>query len=147
MTEGPAAAPARERIVTVLATQLHQDRRSLLRGSAVFAGANLALAALVWAVPGGPLAWAVVVTAFLGSVFFALTVDWEFSRLTLWRREIARLGAGDESADAIGALLADPHTARPGRALKWIVWAITGVWLLSLLALIRGTGIEWTGLL
>jgi hypothetical protein len=147
MPESPAAVPARERIVTVLATQLHQDRRSLLRASAVFAGANLGLGAIVWAVPGGPLAWAVVVTAFLGSVFFALTVDWEFHRLALWRREIARLGAGDESAEALGRLLADPRTARPGRALKWIVWTITGVWLLSLLALIRGTGIRWTGLL
>jgi hypothetical protein len=147
MPEGPPAAPARERIVTVLATQLHQDRRSLLRASGVFALANLTLAAVVWTVPGGPLAWGAVGAAFLGSVFFALTVDWEFSRLTLWRREIARLGAGEESADALGRLLTDSGTARPARLLKWIVWAITAIWLLSLLALIRGTGIEWTGLL
>jgi hypothetical protein len=146
MAQSPAEL-ARERIVTVLATQLHRDRRSLLRGSTFFAGINLVLAAIVWAVPGGPLAWAVVVTAFLGSVFFALTVDWEFSRLSLWRREIARLGEGDETADALGRLLTDSRTARPTRALKWINWAITAVWLLSLLALIRGTGIRWTGLL
>lgn len=145
MAEGPPAAPARERIVTVLATQLHQDRRSLLRASAVFALANLVLAAIVWIVPGGPLAWATVVAAFLGSVLFALTVDWEFSRLALWRREIGRLGGGEESADALGRLLADSGTARPARALKWAVWGVTAVWLLSLLALIRGTGIEWTG--
>ena len=130
--------------VTMLATQLHRDRRSLLRGAVVFAVANLLLAAVVWAVPGGPLAWAVVVTAFLGSVFFALTVDWEFDRLSLWRREIARLGAGDPTADALSELLAHPG-ARPGRGLKWLNWAITAVWLLSLLALIRGTGIDWTG--
>ena len=147
MAEGPPAAPARERIVTVLATQLHQDRRSLLRGSAVFALANLALAAIVWIVPGGPLAWATVVAAFLGSVLFALTVDWEFHRLALWRREIGRLGGNEESADALGRLLADSRTARPARALKWAVWGVTAVWLLSLLALIRGTGVEWTGLL
>jgi hypothetical protein len=147
MAEGPPAAPARERIVTVLATQLHQDRRSLLRGSAVFAVANLVLAAIVWTVPGGPLAWGAVGAAFLGSVFFALTVDWEFSRLALWRREIARLGAGEESADALGRLLTDSGTARPRRMLKWMVWAITAIWLLSLLALVWGTGIEWTGLL
>ena len=146
MLENPAPAPARERIVSVLATQLHRDRRSLLRGAVVFAVANLVLAVVVWAVPGGPLAWAVVVTAFLGSVFFALTVDWEFDRLSLWRREIARLGTGDPAADALGELLAHSG-ARPGRALKWLNWAITAVWLLSLLALIRGTGIEWTGLL
>ena len=147
MPEGLPAAPARERIVTVLATQLHQDRRSLLRASGVFALANLVVAAVVWTVPGGPVAWGAVGAAFLGSVFFALTVDWEFSRLTLWRREIARLGAGEESADALGRLLTDSGTARPARVLKWFVWAITAIWLLSLLALIRGTGIEWTGLL
>jgi hypothetical protein len=146
MPENPALAPARERIVTVLATQLHRDRRSLLRGTVVFAVANLVLACVVWAVPGGPLAWAVVVTAFLGSVFFALTVDWEFDRLALWRREIARLGTGDPAADALGDLLAHAG-ARPGKGLKWLNWAITAVWLLSLLALIRGKGIEWTGLL
>ena len=147
MPEGLPAAPARERIVTVLATQLHQDRRSLLRASGVFALANLVLAAVVWTVPGGPLAWGAAGAAFLGSVFFALTVDWEFSRLTLWRRGIARLGAGEESADALGRLLTDSGTARPARLIKWIVWAITAIWLLSLLALIWGTGIEWTGLL
>jgi len=145
MVDSPSAAPARERIVTVLATQLHRDRRSLLHGTAVFAAANLALAAIVWAVPGGPLAWVTVVAGFLGSVFFALTVDWEFSRLSLWRREIGRLGGGDASAEALGLLLADSRTARPTPALKWINWAITAVWLLSLLALIRGTGIRWTG--
>ena len=147
MVDGPIDAPARERIVTMLATQLHRDRRLLLRGTVVFAAANLALAAVVWAVPGGPLAWATVVVAFLGSVFFALTVDWEFSRLSLWRREIGRLGGRDESAKALGELMADPRTVRPTRALKWINWAITAVWLLSLLALIAGIGIEWTGLL
>jgi hypothetical protein len=147
MAEGPPAAPTRERIVTVLATQLHQDRRSLLRASVVFALANLVLVGVVWTASGGPLAWGAVGAAFLGSVFFALTVDWEFSRLALWRREIARLGAGEESADALGRLLTDPGTARPARTLKWIVWAITAIWLLSLLALIRGTGIEWIGLL
>ena len=146
MPETPAPAPARERIVTVLATQLHRDRRSLLRGVAVFSVANLVLAGIVWAVPGGPLAWAVVVVALLGSVFFALTVDWEFQRIALWRREIARLGHGDPAAEALAGLLAD-SAARPTRALKWLNWAITGIWLLSLLALIRGTGIEWTGLL
>lgn len=146
MAESPAEQ-ARERIVTVLVAQLDRDRRSLLRGAAIFAGANLVLAAIVWAVPGGPLAWAVVIAAFLGSVLAALTVDWEFSRLSLWRREIARLGQGDETADALGRLLADSSTARPTRALKWLNWAITVVWLLSILALIRGTGIRWTGLL
>lgn len=147
MTDRPAPAPGRERIVTLLVTQLHRDRRSLLKGTVAFATANLALAALVWLVPGGPLGWVTVVVAFLGSVFFALTVDWEFSRLALWRREIGRLGERDESAEAIGRLLADPRTARPTRALKWINWAITAAWLISLLALIAGTGIEWTSLL
>lgn len=145
MVDGPIDAPARERIVTLLATQLHRDRRSLVRGTVVFAVANLVLAAVVWAVPGGPLAWVTVVVAFLGSVFFALTVDWEFDRLSLWRREIGRLGGRDDSAKALGELLADSRTARPTRALKWINWAITAVWLLSLLSLIAGTGIEWTG--
>lgn len=147
MADSPAAAPARERLVPMLAAQLHRDRRSLLRATFVFAGANLALAAVVWVVPSGPLAWVTVVVAFLGSVFFALTVDWEFSRLALWRHEIGRLGEGDEAALALTGLLADRGTARPTRALKWINWAITMAWLLSLLALIAGTGIEWTSLL
>lgn len=147
MTDRPATAPGRERIVTLLVTQLHRDRRSLLRGTYAFAAANLALAAVVWLLPGGPLAWAAVGVMFLGSVSVALTVDWEFSRLALWRREIGRLGEADEAAAALGRLLTDKDTARPPRAIKWIVWAITGVWLVSLLALIAGTGIEWTGLL
>ena len=146
MSEALPPPSAHERLVTALATQLHRDRRAFLGASAAFAIANLVVAGIVWAVPGGPLAWAVVVTAFLGSVFFALTVDWELHRVALWRREIARIGPGDPAAATLGGLLADSRI-RPGRALKWLNWGITGVWLLSLLALIRGTGIRWTGLL
>jgi fatty acid desaturase len=147
MADSPAAAPAREKLATVLATQLHRDRRSLLRGTFAFAAVNLSAAVIVWLVPGGPLAWATVGAAFLGSVFFSLTVDWEFSRLTLWRREIGRLGVDDAEARALGDLLTDRRTARPGRAVKWINWAITVVWLIALLALVARRGVDWTGFL
>ena len=132
-------SPARDttRVLEALAVQLERDRRVFLRGNAIYVGANLVLAGLVWGRSAGLLGWLPAAVAFIGNVFYALTAEWELRWRAIWRRELPRLEreAGIDllsRASATGAGL--------GRTLRLLCWGISILWLAVLLLMIRRTG-------
>jgi hypothetical protein len=132
-------SPARDatRVLEALAVQLENDRRAFLLGNAIYVGANLVLAALVWRGSGALLGWLPAGVAFLGNVFYALTAEWELRWRAVWRRELPRL----ESETGIGILSRAAGTgARLGRGLRFLCWGISLLWLCLLMLAIEETG-------
>lgn len=132
-------SPARDatRILEALAVQLENDRRAFLLGNAIYVGANLVLAALVWKGSGVVPGWLPAGVAFLGNVYYALTAEWELRWRAVWRRELPRL----ESETGIEVLSRAAGTgARLGRVLRLLCWGITLLWLLILMLAIGETG-------
>lgn len=132
-------SPARDatRILEALAVQLENDRRAFLLGNAIYVGANLVLAGLVWSGPGGLPGWLPAGVAFLGNVFYALTAEWELRWRAVWRRELPRL----ESETGIQVLSRAAGTAaRVGRGLRPLCWGISLLWLLILMLAIGEAG-------
>ena len=132
-------SPARDatRILEALAVQLENDRRAFLLGNAIYVGANLVLAGLVWGGPGGLPGWLPAGVAFLGNVFYALTAEWELRWRAVWRRELPRL----ESETGIQVLSRAAGTAaRIGRGLRLLCWGMSLLWLLILMLAIGEAG-------
>ena len=131
-----------ERIVSTLVAQLERDRRAFLGGNAVYVAGNLILAGAVWGREGsGPLVWLPAATAFLGNVFYALTAEWELRWESLWRREIPRLERSLGDVTLFETRPAAIGSRGLGRALKWLSWLLSAVWLLVLLILIDRSGL------
>jgi hypothetical protein len=136
MAERPPARDA-TRILEALAVQLENDRRAFLLGNAIYVGANLVLAALVWSGSGALPGWLAPGVAFLGNVFYALTAEWELRWRAVWRRELPRL----ESETGIEVLSRAAGTgARLGSGLRFLCWGISLLWLLLLMVAIGETG-------
>lgn len=132
-------SPARDatRILEALAVQLENDRRAFLLGNAIYAGANLFLAALAWRGSGALSSWLPAGVAFLGNVFYSLTAEWELRWRAVWRRELPRL----ESETGIEVLSRAAGTgARLGLVLRFLCWGISLLWLLILMRAIGETG-------
>lgn len=125
-----------------LAVQLERDRRAFLWGSAISVGGNLVLAGLVWRLAAeGALAWLPATIAFLGNVFYALTAEWELRWEAVWRRELPRLEHEAGQAALLSKLVGERGQRVLARALKWVHWSLTLVWLVVLLVAIRRAGV------
>lgn len=136
MAERPPAQGA-TRFLEALAAQLENDRRAFLLGNAIYVGANLVLAGLVWSGAGRLPGWLPAGVAFLGSVFYALTAEWELRWRAVWRRELPRL----ESEAGFDVLSRVAGTgAGLGRGLRLLCWGISVLWLLLLMLAIGETG-------
>ena len=132
-----STAQGATRILEALAVQLERDRRAFLLGNAIYVGANLVLAGLVWSGSGTLPGWLPAGVAFLGNVFYALTAEWELRWRAVWRRELPRL----ESETGIEILSRAAGTgARLGSGLRFLCWGISLAWLLLLLVAIGETG-------
>lgn len=132
-------SPARDatRVLEALAVQLEAGRRAFLRGNAIYVGANLVLAGLVWGRSEGLLSWLPAAVAFLGNVFYALTAEWELRWRAVWRRELPRL----ESETGVDVLSRAGGTSDGlGRALRLLCWAVSLAWLGILLLAIGRAG-------
>ena len=136
MTERSPAQGA-TRVLEALAVQLENDRRAFLLGNAIYVGANLVLAALVWRGSGALPGWLPAAVAFLGNVLYALTAEWELRWRAVWRRELPRL----ESETGIEVLSRAAGTgARLGLGLRFLCWGISLLWLFLLMLAIEETG-------
>ena len=125
------------RVLEALAVQLENDRRAFFLGNAIYVGANLVLAALVWRGSGALPGWLPAGVAFLGNVFYALTAEWELRWRAVWRRELPRL----ESETGIEVLSKAAGTgARLGLGLRFVCWGISLLWLFLLILAIEETG-------
>lgn len=125
--------------LATIATQLERDRRAFLSGSAMYVAGNLVLAGLAWSRSGsGLIGWLPAVVALLGNVFYALTAEWELRWQATWRREIPRVekAAGIEILSRLG-----PRSRRLGRAMRYVSWGLTIVWLVVLLAVLNEAGL------
>lgn len=133
-------------MLAMLAVQLEQDRRAFLLGGIGYVIANLALAGLAWAGPGGAhLGWIVPAIAFLANVFYVLIAQWEMKWEALWRREVPRLERelGDD-VEVLSPIMSD--SADPRRVQRWlrlVSYAVTTAWLLALLVAIEAAGLEF----
>ncbi len=136
MAERSTARDA-SRVLEALAVQLEADRRAFFRGNAIYAGANLVLAGIVWGLSDGPLEWLPAAVAFLGNVYYALTAEWELRWRAVWRRELPRL----ERETGVDILSRAGGTAAGlGRALRLLCWGIAAAWLVILLSAIGEAG-------
>lgn len=131
-------------MLATLAVQLQRERRIFLIGGIAYAVANLALAGLAWAGAGGArLGWVPAAIAFLGNVFYALTVEWEMKWEAIWRREVPRIERALGDAEVLSPVIAESGPRKIQRWLKWLSWALSAAWLLALLLAIGGAGLQF----
>lgn len=129
-------------LLATLVLQLERERRAFRLGSLVYVIGNLGLLAVAWAVLGTAGGWIPPALAFLASVFYALTAEWDARWEALWRREAPRVerALGQE---VLTPILLDPAPRRAQRWLKWTSWALCAAWMLALLVAIGAAGLDF----